>query len=61
MPEPHLDLLGVEAVAEQHRCARVPERVEADPRSRDTLSLDVDPLAESSLDRCRLEHSRPDV
>jgi hypothetical protein len=29
--EPHLHVLGIEASAEQDRCAGVPERVEADP------------------------------
>ena len=29
--KPHLHLLGVEAAAEEHRCAGVPERVECGP------------------------------
>src|SRR5690349_9746261 len=32
MPEPHLNLLRVQAATKEDRCARMAERVEADPR-----------------------------
>ena len=57
MPEPPLHLHRVPAAAEEHRRARVAERVEADPRLGPATLRGSDPLAEPGVDGGRLEHA----
>src|SRR5262245_61963187 len=47
MTQPHPHLLRVLVVAEQHRGACIPERLEADPRLGTTKAPSVNPLAEA--------------
>jgi len=54
--EPHLNLLRVEPVPEEHRRAAVAERVMADPRLGTLAARRLDAFAEAGSDRGGLEH-----